>query len=45
MLGVKTQPKCFDLLKSGQIPENLGKNIAHRRLISKNGAERLQKNT
>jgi len=45
VLGVKAQPKCFDLLKSGKIPENQGKNVAQRCLTSKNDAQRLQKNT
>jgi len=34
--------KIFEIL--GKIPEYLGKNGAQRSLISKNGAQRLQKN-
>jgi len=44
-MGCKRIPKSFDLKNLGKSPENPGKNVAQRRLISKCGAQGLQKKT
>ena len=43
--GAIAHPEFWSVENLGKIPENLGKNGAQRCLTSKNGAQRLQKNT